>query len=93
MPMQYGEGEEAFVHLQKEILRNTNDQTLFAWGPKTRYIEDIVQKKEEDSSLLSSEHATMDPRTGCSPLTQRAFETVAASSSYAIMRPITKSWR
>jgi hypothetical protein len=51
MPMQYGEGEEAFVRLQKEILRNTNDQTLSAWGPKIRYIEDIVQKKEEDSSL------------------------------------------
>jgi hypothetical protein len=25
MPMQYGEGEEAFIRLQKEILRNTND--------------------------------------------------------------------
>jgi hypothetical protein len=47
MPMQYGEGEEAFLRLQKEILRNTNDQTLFAWSPTTRYIEAMMQEKDQ----------------------------------------------
>jgi hypothetical protein len=32
MPMQYGEGTAAFVRLQKEIMKTTNDQSLFAWG-------------------------------------------------------------
>jgi hypothetical protein len=32
MPMQYGEGAAAFVRLQKEIMKTTNDQSLFAWG-------------------------------------------------------------
>lgn len=33
MPLLYGEGEEkAFARLQAEIARNTNDQSLFAWG-------------------------------------------------------------
>lgn len=33
MPLLYGEGEEkAFMRLQAEIARNTNDQSLFTWG-------------------------------------------------------------
>ncbi|KAH7405784.1 heterokaryon incompatibility protein-domain-containing protein [Phaeosphaeria sp. MPI-PUGE-AT-0046c] len=31
MPMLYGEGESAFVRLQEEILKESNDMTLFAW--------------------------------------------------------------
>ncbi|KAF2624904.1 hypothetical protein BU25DRAFT_296997, partial [Macroventuria anomochaeta] len=31
MTMQYGEGEEAFVRLQKEIIYATDDLSLFAW--------------------------------------------------------------
>ncbi|KFY10405.1 hypothetical protein V491_07660 [Pseudogymnoascus sp. VKM F-3775] len=31
MPMLYGEGEKSFVRLQEEIIKDTNDLTLFAW--------------------------------------------------------------
>lgn len=31
MPMLYGEGEKAFIRLQEEIAKETNDLTLFAW--------------------------------------------------------------
>lgn len=31
MPMLYGEGKRAFIRLQQEILRNSEDQTLLAW--------------------------------------------------------------
>ena len=31
MPMLYGEGEKAFIRLQEEIIRNSDDQSLFAW--------------------------------------------------------------
>ncbi|KAK5659344.1 hypothetical protein OQA88_1437 [Cercophora sp. LCS_1] len=31
MPMLYGEGSKAFIRLQEEIMRNTEDQSLFAW--------------------------------------------------------------
>ncbi|KAK0625085.1 heterokaryon incompatibility protein-domain-containing protein, partial [Bombardia bombarda] len=34
MPMLYGEGEKAFLRLQEEICRNSNDHTLFAWRQK-----------------------------------------------------------
>ncbi|KAK2000749.1 ankyrin [Colletotrichum falcatum] len=32
MPLLYGEGERAFVRLQEEILKETDDQSLFLWG-------------------------------------------------------------
>jgi hypothetical protein len=31
MPLLYGEGENAYVRLQEEIMKNADDQTLFAW--------------------------------------------------------------
>lgn len=30
----YGEGRHAFIRLQEEILKHTNDQSIFAWGPR-----------------------------------------------------------
>ncbi|KAI0329671.1 HET-domain-containing protein [Cubamyces sp. BRFM 1775] len=32
MPTTYGEGSYAFIRLQREILKNIHDQTIFAWG-------------------------------------------------------------
>ena len=31
MPLLYGEGNRAFIRLQEEIMKSSNDQTLFAW--------------------------------------------------------------
>jgi hypothetical protein len=31
MPLLYGEGERAFIRLQEEIMKTSDDQTLFAW--------------------------------------------------------------
>jgi hypothetical protein len=32
MPLLYGEGKRAFIRLQEEIMKETDDQSLFAWG-------------------------------------------------------------
>ncbi|KAK4958132.1 hypothetical protein LTR10_004557 [Elasticomyces elasticus] len=32
MPLLYGEGDKAFMRLQEAILRQSNDQSIFAWG-------------------------------------------------------------
>ena len=32
MPLLYGEGEKAFARLQEEIIRKTDDETIFAWA-------------------------------------------------------------
>jgi hypothetical protein len=31
MPLLYGEGKNAFIRLQEEIMKNSDDQTIFAW--------------------------------------------------------------
>ena len=36
MPMLYGEGKKAFHRLQLEIIRVSNDQSIFAWGCNVR---------------------------------------------------------
>ena len=36
MPMLYGEGKKAFHRLQLEIIRISNDQSVFAWGCRSR---------------------------------------------------------
>jgi hypothetical protein len=33
MPLLYGEGEKAFTRLQEEILKENDDQSVFAWSP------------------------------------------------------------
>ncbi|KAI6040426.1 hypothetical protein EDC04DRAFT_2567128 [Pisolithus marmoratus] len=35
MPMLYGEGKEAFLRLQLEVIRKSNDETIFSWNPTT----------------------------------------------------------
>ncbi|KAF1945966.1 HET-domain-containing protein [Clathrospora elynae] len=35
MPLLYGEGEKAFIRLQEEILKTTDDHSLFAWCATT----------------------------------------------------------
>jgi hypothetical protein len=40
MPMIYGEGSRAFIRLQEEILRVSNDTTLFAWTEASLGTED-----------------------------------------------------
>jgi hypothetical protein len=42
MPMQYGEGTLAFNRLQKEILKSSNDQSLFAWGYNNRSCDEFL---------------------------------------------------
>jgi hypothetical protein len=32
MPLLYGEGQNVFIRLQEEILKETDDQSLLAWG-------------------------------------------------------------
>lgn len=41
LPMIYGEGERAFLRLQEEIARETNDMSLFAWRAREKESDDF----------------------------------------------------
>ncbi|KAL2883133.1 hypothetical protein SGCOL_001321 [Colletotrichum sp. CLE4] len=50
MPMLYGEGERAFLRLQEEIMKQSDDQSLFAWV-------DLSASTETYHSLLAKSPA------------------------------------
>lgn len=59
MPLLYGEGEQAFVRLQQEIMKESDDQTIFAWG-----LSDTVSPPDMES----------DPKGGILALSPSWFD-------------------
>lgn len=49
----YGEGDIAFFRLQQEILRVSEDQSLFAWGFEALQFKDILEKSKEVNEVPS----------------------------------------
>ncbi|KAK0380945.1 hypothetical protein CLIM01_01701 [Colletotrichum limetticola] len=49
MPLLYGEGDRAFTRLQEEILKESDDQSLFLWG-----MPEDVQPSDDLFGLLAS---------------------------------------
>ena len=65
MSLLYGEGDQAFLRLQEEIIRRTDDDSILAWGlepkmdhPQRKVSEDLkfemTEYIEESNSLASS---------------------------------------
>jgi hypothetical protein len=55
MPLLYGEGSKAFLRLQEEIIKVSNDQTIFCWS----YIDD-TQTDRWNSVLAPNPHAFLN---------------------------------
>lgn len=64
MTMQYGEGEKAFLRLQQEITRSTDDMSIFAWGFDAKPIErayiqqDILLQTQPNVSNIKTSHTS-----------------------------------
>jgi hypothetical protein len=39
MPLLYGEGSKSFLRLQQEIMKESSDQSLFAWSRTTEFVD------------------------------------------------------
>ncbi|TFK81378.1 HET-domain-containing protein [Polyporus arcularius HHB13444] len=50
MPTIYGEGRRAFRRLQEEIMKNSPDHSLFAWGPSISFPGQLLWEVPSDSS-------------------------------------------
>lgn len=54
MPMLYGEGTRAFIRLQEEIMKHSDDQSIFAWtNPGTAYRGLLATSPDEFSTSCS----------------------------------------
>lgn len=58
MAMHYGEGDKAFVRLQKEIMSTTNDMSLFAWNFIPRSVDSFFEDMVPSSDTLKEPHWT-----------------------------------
>ena len=48
LPLLYGEGSRAFIRLQEEIVRNSNDLTVFAWQAKEPSVRGIFARSPSE---------------------------------------------
>ncbi|KAH7081401.1 heterokaryon incompatibility protein-domain-containing protein [Paraphoma chrysanthemicola] len=99
MPMLYGEGTNAFVRLQKEILKTTRDQSLFAWSVTSRDAQDLVGEWFKDdidhsdtASLNSSdmERPSYHGMFASHPSAFRASGIISFEHDFASYAPITE---
>jgi hypothetical protein len=60
MPMLYGEGEGAFVRLQEEIMKHSDDHSIFAWKTTSNIYHRLLARHPADfrdcSDIVSSRH-------------------------------------
>lgn len=54
MPLVYGEGTRAFVRLQEEIIKESDDQSIFAWAPEYEGAYDQKEVERANGGLLAS---------------------------------------
>ena len=85
MPMLYGEGKKAFHRLQLEIIRSSNDQSIFAWGHNSEYVrigsilaDDPSDFKDCSDMKLMDHDEFMD-----------AFPTSSSAADHVDVFPIT----
>lgn len=55
MPLLYGEGEHAFIRLQEEIIRTSDDESIFLWAVDNPHEEHLRVKKIQDQIMNNME--------------------------------------
>jgi hypothetical protein len=66
MPLLYGEGERAFLRLQEEIMKSSDDHTLFAWADPNAKDDDRFGLLAKHPSLFKG-CGYLIPRVGAHP--------------------------
>ncbi len=64
MPTLYGEGRKAFQRLQEEILKQTGDTTLFAWGASESFSSLRDYLDDAQTGLLATAPSDFGPSRG-----------------------------
>jgi hypothetical protein len=63
MPLLYGEGTRAFVRLQEEIIKTSDDQSIFAWKEQTLLTHDGTPHSTPDQSTIGAALIASTPAT------------------------------
>ncbi|KAH8588644.1 hypothetical protein B0O99DRAFT_354591 [Bisporella sp. PMI_857] len=54
MPMLYGEGERAFIRLQEEVMKHSDDHSLFAWSSQSTCHRGLLAKSPADFKMCGN---------------------------------------
>ena len=91
MPTIYGEGRQAFRRLQEEIMKQSSDQSLFAWGPMASMDDLLFDSKarepdvnDKDSYLLAPAPAAFANSANIVPV---SMKTAARAAVEVFQRP------
>jgi len=81
--MLYGEGAKAFLRLQEEIIKQSDDHTIFAW-PITAHDEPGLPADSPDAFATCARMEAMTSRKGRSPysLTNRGLSIVLTATPF-----------
>jgi hypothetical protein len=73
MPLLYGEGKKAFIRLQEEIMKSSNDYSLFAWGTIDESAGPEPENPDASGSHLMTWKKDITPLKGLFASSPRAF--------------------
>ncbi|KAI1778913.1 HET-domain-containing protein [Hypoxylon cercidicola] len=79
MPLLYGEGDKAFVRLQEEILKETDDHSLLCWtvpkdSPRAWTLESVFAKSPDDFADSGNIRGNLFDSGAPSAMTNRGLE-------------------
>ena len=83
--MQYGEGEKAFVRLQREIMKTTKDHSLFAWGFSALPLENILASMPHDASAPHDNELSEASEAGLFASHPRAFGACGSIIAHSVL--------
>jgi hypothetical protein len=85
MPLIYGEGPRAFVRLQEEIIKSSDDHSIFCWSwPVDKYQRSLLSPRPH-SFLEASRYQRQNSRTRPSPYTM-------TNAGLSIRLPLIPCW-
>ncbi|KFY07970.1 hypothetical protein V492_06653 [Pseudogymnoascus sp. VKM F-4246] len=58
MPMLYGEGDRAFIRLQEEIMKDSDDHSLFAWSSDSTEARGLLARSPADFAICAAVDVT-----------------------------------
>ena len=91
MPLLYGEGEKAFLRLQKEIIQVTDDQTILACehNHNRKGLASVVLARSTASFVRSGSFVPLSPISGSAAQAQAELEVTL--SGVQILAPLSRS--
>ena len=81
LPLLYGEGERAFIRLQEEIMRSSDDQSLFAWTLEYDLEYNLLHSSNEKT------HSTLRGFLARSPAAFEHSRNVVPYRNWEVSRP------